>query len=126
MAKPIKDYKRKAWDTFSIWIRKRDKKCYTCGKTFWDEQLGEFTINGLVAGHFKHGVLDFDPMNIHAQCDSCNRHWSGKLDVYAENLIRDYGLKAFKELCLRSKEALRGDKKTDEEYALIIDKYRSK
>lgn len=124
MSKPIKDYPRKAWDTFSIWIRNRDKKCYTCGATFWDEQRGEFTINGLFAGHFKHGVLDFDEMNLHAQCDKCNRYWSGKLDVYAENLIRDYGIDAFNALCNRAKEATKGRKYTTEEYVEIIEKYK--
>lgn len=116
--------KDKAWSIFSRWIRNRDKKCYTCGAQFWDEQLGEFSINGLEAGHFKHGVLDFDEINIHSQCKSCNKFWSGRLDVYAENLIRDYGLDAFNDLCRRAKEATKGHKYTPEEYKEIIEKYK--
>ncbi len=115
--------KDKAWNTWSIWIRTRDKKCYTCGQGYWDEQLGEWSIKGLEAGHFKHGVLDFDEMNIHAQCKKCNKYYSGKLDIYAENLIRDYGLEAFIELSRRAKEATKGYKYTEEEYRQIIKKY---
>lgn len=116
--------KDKAWNTFSIWIRTRDKKCYTCPQSYWDEQLGEWTIKGLEAGHFKHNVLDFDEMNIHAQCKKCNKYYSGKLDIYAENLIRDYGLDKFNDLCNRSKLALKGEIKSPEEYKAIIEKYK--
>ena len=115
---------RKAWDKFSIFIRKRDKQCYTCPFKNWDEEKGEWSIKGLQAGHFKHGVLDFDEMNIHAQCVHCNKFWSGRLDVYAENLIRDYGLKAFNNLCNRASQALKGHKYTDEELLAIIEKYK--
>ena len=106
----------KLWKLFSFYIRQRDKwTCYTCGK------VGEGAE--IHAGHFKHGVLDFDEMNIHAQCVSCNKWKSGKLDVYAENLIRDYGLKEFKALCQRASMALKGDKKTHEWYYSMIEKY---
>lgn len=115
----------KAWSLWSIWIRKRDKAtCYTCGKRFWDEEKGEYTIKGLEAGHFKHGVLDFDPMNIHAQCTKCNKYFSGRLDVYAENLIRDYGIKSFTDLCNRAKQATKGHKYTEQEYRKIIEQYK--
>ncbi len=126
MPKPLTDFKRKAWDTWSIWIRNRDgRKCYTCPNKYWDEEKGEWSLKGLTAGHFKHGVLDFDEMNIHSQCVQCNVHFSGRLDVYSENLIRDYGLKAFKDLCNRAKKATKGHKYSEEEYRTIIEKYKS-
>lgn len=116
---------KKLWSIFSIYIRKRDKKCYTCLKMIWDEQLGEWSIKGLEAGHFKHNVLDFDEMNIHAQCTHCNHYNSGKLDVYAENLIRDYGLKEFQNLCDRAKNALKGELHSVEWYLERIEFYKN-
>lgn len=65
-------------------------KCYTCDVVKnWKE---------LQAGHFKHDRLDFDERNLKPQCVKCNHFYSGKLDVYAERLIRDYGLKWFNKL----------------------------
>lgn len=126
MRPKIDRLKDNAWKTFSEYIRKKTKKCYTCGAMFWNEQLGQFDIIGLEAGHFKHGVLDFDEMNIHPQCSRCNHFYSGKLDVYAENLIRDYGLEKFNDLCNRAKEATKGHKYTEQEYEEIIKKYKEK
>lgn len=120
--KPLKDkqtssprinLKRKAWDTFSKWIRQRDKRCVTCGST-----------NQLQAGHFWHGVLDFDEMNINAQCKHCNHYWSGNLAPYSVYLIRKYGREAFEDLEKRHYIALRGEFRKDSEYQEIIDKYQ--
>src|SRR3990167_3937552 len=63
---------KKAWNVFSKWIRERDKTCITCGSR-----------SSLQAGHFWHGVLDFDPMNINAQCSGCNHFKSGNLAIYS-------------------------------------------
>lgn len=108
--------KRKAWNTFSKWIRERDKMCITCGKR-----------NTLLnAGHFWHGVLDFDEMNINAQCTSCNNFKSGNLAPYSVYLINKYGLEKFKDLEKRHYLALGGEYRTDKEYQDIIDKYKLK
>lgn len=74
--KPKKNKKRsqkqilhdKLWNIFSIYIRRRDGGvCFTCNERKWDEELGEWTIKGMQAGHFYHNVLDFDEMNINCQ-----------------------------------------------------------
>lgn len=110
-----------------MYIRTRDKGiCYTCGTRNWDEELGEWSIKGMNAGHFKHSILDFDEINIHCQCVKCNKWNSGELDVYAEHLIRDYGLEKFNDLCNRAKLALGEDKKTEEWYLVKIDFYQKK
>jgi hypothetical protein len=103
---------KKAWDTFSKWIRNRDKRCVTCGRTEY-----------LQAGHFWHNVLDFDEMNINAQCSQCNHFKSGNLAPYSAYLIRKYGVKKFKDLEDRHFIAMKGEKRTDEQYQQIIARY---
>lgn len=95
-----KKWHAKAWKVFSGYIRRRaadwrgNAQCITCDKQFhWKE---------LHAGHFKHGKLDFDPMNINPQCAADNTYKGGKLDVYALKLIDMYGLEAVKSLELRA------------------------
>ena len=108
------DLKRKAWNVFSKWIRNRDKWCITCGSR-----------NQLQAGHFWHGVLDFDEMNINCQCKSCNHFKSGNLAPYSVYLIRKYGQEAFEDLEKRHYLAMRGEYRTDKDYRAIIDKYKN-
>lgn len=107
------DLKRKAWDIFSKWVRERDKICITCGSK-----------GNLEAGHFWHAVLDFDEMNINAQCKKCNHFMSGNLAVYSNYLIRKYGLEKFQDLEKRHYLALRGEYRTDTDYQDIINKYK--
>ena len=109
--KPV-NYHKKTWQLFSKWVRERDKKCVTCGAR-----------NTLQAGHFWHGVLDFDEMNINAQCSQCNKWKHGNLAVYSNYLIDKYGLKKFKELELRHYMAMRGEKRTQKDYEDLITKY---
>lgn len=118
----------KLWDIFSIYIRTRDKgTCFTCGARNWNEELGEFDIRGMQAGHFKHTVLDFDEMNINCQCVRCNHHLSGNGTVYAMNLIRKYGLEAVEDLERRAThERANGRKYTEEELLERINYYKQK
>lgn len=102
----------KAWNVFSKWIRARDKKCVCCGSE-----------NTLQAGHFHHGVLDFDEININAQCSRCNKWLHGNLGMYASYLIQKHGLYVFEQLNARHYLAMKGEYKTDEEYKQIIEKY---
>lgn len=105
--KPKKKYSRektrkklyeKAWDLFSIYIRKRDKGvCFTCGdKRDWKKQN---------AGHFipqsAYSDTMFDKFNVHCQCVRCNKWKHGNLGVYALKLVEKYGKKKLKELIKR-------------------------
>lgn len=103
---------KKAWDIFSLWVRNRDKRCVTCGSRVT-----------LQAGHYWHGVLDFDEININAQCSGCNHFRSGNLALYASYLINKYGIDEFKALEMRHWMALKGEKRTAEEYEEIIHRY---
>ncbi len=93
--------KEKAWKAFSLYIRTRDKfTCYTCGKNL----KGSRTLH---AGHFisrTHASVLFDEINVHAQCMYCNMFLSGNTGIYADNLIRDYGIDKFQDLLKRSRQ----------------------
>ena len=102
----------KAWSTFSKWIRNRDKRCVTCGNT-----------ETLQAGHFWHACLDFDEVNINAQCTGCNKWRHGNLAKYSTYLIRKYGIEDFHALDLRHTRALAGEYKTEQDYEDLILKY---
>lgn len=43
------------------------------------------------AGHFHHSRLDYDELNINAQCRKCNRYLSGNLGEYAHALLKKHG-----------------------------------
>jgi hypothetical protein len=89
---------KQMWKLMSLYIRTKDAdnngmvSCYTCGIVKHYKEMD--------CGHFKHGRLDGDERNLKVQCSKCNRYLSGHLDVYAERLIRDYGLDWFNQLVL--------------------------
>jgi len=103
----------KAWATFSKWIRNRDKKCVTCGAP-----------DTLQAGHYFHAVLDFDEMNINAQCTRCNKWLHGNLAVYAVYLVNKYGVEELHKLDARHSLAQRGEVRSEQEYLDLIEKYK--
>lgn len=103
---------KKAWETFSKWVRNRDKKCVTCG-----------SIKNLQAGHYFHAILDFDEININAQCSACNKWRQGNLTKYAVYLVNKYGIEVYSQLVARHYLAMRGEKKTVDEYQELIKKY---
>jgi hypothetical protein len=110
----IIDLHRKTWNIFSKYIRQRDRRCITCGST-----------NRLHAGHFWHGVLDFDEMNINAQCNHCNTYLNGNLAQYSIYLINKYGVDKFKDLEQRHWIAKRGEYRTNSQFKEIIEKYNN-
>ncbi len=103
----------KAWAVFSKWVRARDGRCITCG-----------SYDTLQAGHFWHNCLDFDEMNINAQCSACNHYRSGNLALYAAYLLHKYGPEEFNKLEIRHYLSLKGDKKSEQDYLGLIAKYR--
>ena len=113
--KSLKKEKIKAWSVFSKYIRARDKACVTCGST-----------KSLQAGHFWHGVLDFDEININAQCTGCNHYKSGNLAAYASYLIRKYGIDEYDALEKRHYKAMAGEKYSVSDYEEIQETYQNK
>lgn len=106
--RPLATMKAKTWKEFSIFVRRSNSdrdgnvSCITCSKVFhWKE---------VHAGHFRHGVLDFDPMNINPQCAGCNTYRAGKLDIYSRMLTLKYGHEAVEALHARADLAVKGEK----------------
>ena|SRR3990167_6266274 len=102
--------KQKAWALFSEWVRRSEKGiCYTCGQRYWNEELGRNDWKRMDAGHYKHNVLDFDPLNIHCQCKKCNKWLHGNGTEYSIRLIRQFGLGKVEDLHRRATKALKGE-----------------
>jgi len=79
----ISQLKKKADKIFSLYIRKRDGACFTCGNS-----------ENLQCGHYIPRdclELRYDEKNCHAQCVGCNVFRKGNYTVYAMNLMRKYG-----------------------------------
>lgn len=97
---------------FSIYVRVRfaDQHtgmvhCYTCTEyRHWKHtDCGHFERRG-------HWALRYEPNNARGQCVSCNRDFSGKYDVFEEELRAELGDKAVDELQKRKgSEALYDD-----------------
>jgi F0F1-type ATP synthase alpha subunit len=81
--KSISQLKKEADKVFSLWVRKREDYCITCGSR-----------KNLQAGHYisrSCNQLRYDPRNVHTQCVSCNVFKRGAMDEYARMLIAKYG-----------------------------------
>lgn len=116
--RPERVLHQKAWKVFSEYIRRRDKgRCCTCGVVS--------DYKNMNAGHFHHGVLDFDEMNVNCQCVACNKWNHGRLNIYATFLVEKYGLEAFNDLYKRAMIANKGQKYYPWELEAIIAKYKN-
>lgn len=105
----------KAWRLWSDYIREKEKYiCFTCGR--------QKTKKTTDAGHYKHGKLDFDEMNIHCQCNYCNQYLHGNLGIYTIKLIEKYGKEAVDDLILRANQHT--NKYSISELEKIIDKIK--
>lgn len=78
------------------------------------------------AGHLHHNVLDFDEKNIHCQCSRCNHYLSGNLQKYSARFIDKYGLDEFTALEIRASMALKGEKRSEEDYRKLIEELNKK
>lgn len=84
--------KKRAWQAFALYIRKRDLRCVTCGGATTE------------AGHFFHtsdkasvktlggNEIWYDERNVNGQCGHCNRWKSGNQVQYALFLEEKYGM----------------------------------
>jgi hypothetical protein len=108
--RPLPKLKRLAESAFHRWVVKRDKnRCFICGRP------------GNQAGHFRHGKLDFDEMNLNCSCSYCNLYQHGNLGMYALKLVEKYGKEAVDELVQRSNT--QSNKFSRDQLENIIKKY---
>ena len=81
---------------FSLFIRKRDKKCVICGTT-------ERLQNGHLIKRGKKSVR-FDEKNCNCQCSSCNVKHNHYPEHYTNWFVSKYGLKEYQSLIKKSAE----------------------
>lgn len=113
--------KREAWQTLSKYVRKRDKKCITCGGT--PDHAGHFQYNSERKKDLGGNELWYDERNIHAQCVGCNNYKSGNLVPYTIFMERTYGVGIVQELYT----LWRTPKKwTREQVQEVIDYYKAR
>lgn len=96
---PLKKLKAKADSVYSKRLRESQAdqngmvKCYTCNTVkHWKElQCGHYITRTSTA-------LRYYPKNTKPQCSGCNMFNQGRLDVFAINLIKEYGPEILEEL----------------------------
>lgn len=129
----MKGSKKKAWDNFSIYVRRRDCLqttgtwdegiCITCGK--------RLPFKKLQAGHFvpgRHNAQLFSEKGVHAQCWKCNAPASmggmnGNPLVYRRKIIQMYG-EGYDEVLEAERNETVQYKEND--YKEIAEKYKQK
>lgn len=121
-------HKKKAWKTFSTYIRTRDclkttgttdrGVCVTCHRTY------EF--NYLQAGHFlpsRGNSILFDEEGVHAQCSYCNFTKHGEPKKYRTYMDANYPQNVIEEMVVRKHQIVL---LTSSEFDEIAEKYKLK
>lgn len=123
----LKRLKSKCWKVVSEWVRRNENGvCFTCGAKQWDSELGQNNWKVMQAGHYIHGALDYDEMNIHCQCVRCNKWLSGNLGEYTMKLISKYGIEEVEKLRIRASMAKKGEFYTEEGLLAVLEFYKNK
>ncbi|MFV8457881.1 recombination protein NinG [Vibrio owensii] len=87
--RPRKWYLDEAQKWFNLFIRLRDhgEPCISCGRT---------TDSKKNAGHYlsvaDYPALRYNELNVHLQCEYCNRHKHGQENQYRKRLILKIGM----------------------------------
>lgn len=121
---PIAILKDKCWSKMSLWSRLKHAdeagyvRCITCSTVKHYKEM--------FAGHYKHGVLDYYPMNINPQCFKCNNIESGMRDEYYLWLVKTYGQKKVDDLRQRASMAMKGEPYTIEQLEAIYTNLENK
>lgn len=121
-AKRLSYYKTKAWDLFSIHVRKSyaDENgmvsCYTCGNTMrWQDSQCGHAIGG------RHGAVLFDEEICRPQDALCNINKRGEYTIFTTKLINENGLDWWNK---KLEESKREVKRGKSEYLDLIEQYK--
>lgn len=93
-----KGQKGKTWESVKLYVRAKEKNCYTCdAKNLHgiNAQAGHYLPVGLVGSN---NTLSWDERQIHLQCGRCNGVGQGMAVRYRERLVEDYGEATVEEL----------------------------
>jgi hypothetical protein len=97
----------------SLIVRKRDRRCVTCG-----------SLQSLQCSHFysrRYLAIRFDLRNCNAMCSACNRRHNRDRQPYEKYMLKAYGLAVIAEL---DKLRLNLEKVTDEELEEMLNHYK--
>lgn len=104
----------KADQTFSIFIRLRDKKCVRCGRVGTPDKDGRSVI-GLQCSHYwsrRSESTRYDPSNCDALCAGCHFRWGGDYrEEYKDFKMKQLGEKGYKALEVRHNTYQKKDRK---------------
>lgn len=125
-AKRLSYYKNKAWDLFSIHVRKSYaddngmSQCYTCDKVLhWKELQAGHCIPG------RNGAVLFDEDTVRPQCYDCNcvdkGRGSGMHHIFAAKLIKENGEVWYDQKLIDAKKELKRNKS---DYLDLIEQYK--
>lgn len=121
-AKRLSYYKNKAWDLFSIHVRKSYaddngmSQCYTCAEPLsWKELQCGHAIGG------RHGAVLFDKSICRPQCGVCNVTKRGNYTIFTTRLINENGLDWWNK---KLEESKREVKRGKSEYLDLIEQYK--
>lgn len=86
-----KGIKGKVWEKVKLYVRKREKHCYTCSARnlqTYNAQAGHYRPVAQVGSNNK---WSWDKRFIHLQCGGCNGKGQGEQAAYRAHLIQEYG-----------------------------------
>lgn len=110
----------KADETFSLYVRLRDRTCQRCGSFGRPDAKGRPVV-GLQASHFwgraKESVR-FDEKNVMALCGGCHMYLTANPEIHRQFVLDKLGKKEYDLLELRARTL----KKKDRKMELIIAK----
>ena len=115
MSKKRKAAIKYADEQFSLYIREKERRCFTCGTTR-NLQCGHLISRSFISTRW---VED----NGHAQCVECNQRHEEDESIYKDMFIEEYGQEAYDNLKSRS---CRPFLKTAEEIRGIGREYKQK
>ena len=94
MSKKRKNAIKFADEQFSLYVREKEKECYTCG-TPHNLQCGHLITRACFSTRWSEA-------NGHSQCVKCNSKHEEDESIYNEKFIKEYGLQAFEALKILS------------------------
>lgn len=100
---------------FSIWIRRRDRRCLRCGAA----GRGPLGIQGLQNSHFQGRAKEatrFDPENCDAICAGCHQYFTANPGEHYQWQVQQKGQAAVDALILRSNLYHRKDRTAEALY----------
>lgn len=113
-----KGLKGKSWEAVKLYVRQKEKDCYTCpAKSLFgiNAQAGHYLPVAIVGSN---NALSWDERQIHLQCGRCNGVGQGQQVAYRLHLVQDYG-----EACVAELDKRRWKVDPIKDWQTIIDHY---